>query len=216
MKKLFLLLIIISTTIFSQTEIPELKNKFALQFQIGSIISLRDFQGFTVSGKYHFSNCVALRFGAGASISDADGDGFEAPESENFKEFHYTYESSDRVIAVRTQIIYYFSFLNEFALFAGGGPFYSISERDYERNFADTSMVDNIENSEGDEYGADIIFGAEWFVNENISISGEYGMSVSAGKEKYKREYSYSKSNSDYNIFRIRPIQVRLGLSVYF
>jgi len=63
------------TTGFSQSTsyLDSLDGKFALQFQINENFRLSNFQGSTLSGKYHFSSRDAVRLGLSLSFSDFDG-----------------------------------------------------------------------------------------------------------------------------------------------
>lgn len=216
MKKLFLLLFIFSSLLLPQDEELNLDGKFALQFQVGHSFTLRDFQGVTFSGKYHFTNSLAVRLGLGINIINSDGEGDEARRDEDFRNYHFSNTMKYRSIEVKAQLIKYFQVFDEVSFFTGAGPFISSAKSEEERDFVDTSRTDYIYNSEQLEYGIDFIGGVEWFVRNNIGLSAEYGFAILMGNRKNKHEYEYSRYNSESDIFSIRSSHVKFGVSIYF
>jgi hypothetical protein len=191
------LYITISINLYSQdtSRTSLIKDKFALQFQVNGLY-IHQFQGNSLSFKYHLSDVSALRFGIelfGATEIDYRYNNNSRPKRENL------------TVNLKTQYVWYIKTVDDISLYCGTGPFYS-------RYFRDDKSS-SYYNSNSWTVGLQGLLGVEWFFKNNMSLSGEYGIAVGYNNS------NYSVSNGDWihsvNINLSSGDQFKIGLSVY-
>ncbi len=225
MKKLTLLIIVcslFSSSIFGQDSTFSLKNKWAMQFQLSSNFTLNSFftlnylKGSIISLKYHFSECSALRFGIGGNITDREGD----DKAFQYDTLYYVEdnETDSREFSIHLQYIFYPFIKDGIAFFIGGGPIYThyFYGRKELINYANKDKAEDYSSSLNNFYGLSILAGVEWFIRNNISLSGEYGFDVGYRKREGNSPNSRGNTVTKSKEINLYSHQVKLGVSVFF
>jgi hypothetical protein len=161
---------------------------FALQFGVQNNFNLSSFSGALVSGKYHFGERIALRFGVSASAGQVDESSQSQFEDDPgvFSQFRTTERSSDDLrMSLEAPLVFYPAPEAPVKPFLGFGPtlFLAHSESNYvqtdrtERD--DLGQIELRVQEEVDDRrtwgaGAVGVVGAEWFATRAISFSAEY------------------------------------------
>lgn len=207
-------LILYTNSIYSQSNdsaaLSLKKGNAALLFSVGAEFKLGSIDGAMFSGKYHLSDRIALRMGAGINLRD--------------KEANYNYHDQGALpisdesstYTLNGYLVYYLIKKNIINPYLALGPIYT-----YNREYELFQYSDRYERFEGIQrsVGAGILFGAEWFFTGNMSLFAEYNPSFIHTKSEY---YYYGRSsNGDYSEHEIGTIDqinnsVRLGLGIYF
>lgn len=214
---LFASLIFVSTCFSQSTSyLDSLDGKFALQFQINSNFRLSDFQGSTLSGKYHFSARDAVRLGITLELSDADGEvssNLIDTVSVNTSKIN----SSSFGITVNTQYIRYIKGTDDISFFAGGGPFISYSTSTSNGELRQKDPVEKYKRTD-DSYslGVDLLLGVEWWFHKYMSLSAEYGMKFMYRSRESMVEQGVLRRETTDNYFRITANSINFGITVYF
>ena len=161
------------TTGFSQSisYLDSLDGKFALQFQINENFRLSDFQGTTLSGKYHFSSRDAVRLGLSLSFSDIDGK-VSSNVLDTINVNTNKIVNSSFGITINTQYIRYIKGTDDISFFAGGGPFIDYFTSTSNGNVKEKDPVEKYKNTR-DYYtlGIDMLLGVEWWFHKYMSLS---------------------------------------------
>lgn len=206
--------------LFAQAEEKpiELTGKWALQFQIDHYFTLSDFQGGTISAKYHINNNSAVRFGItlGYEAMDVEIYSKDIRQDTTYIE-DYSGEESNSVIILTLQYLHYLEIQNSISAFLGAGFNYSL--RPYSTDIPDYRII----NEDYSKYGLDILMGVEWFVRSNIGIHAEYGMGFgyNSYESTYERPSYYSDTDMDKDYhktsgFELYNHSAKFGLSIYF
>lgn len=216
---LFFILSLVSTTTAQTSNLDSLDGKFALQFQISSNFQLKDFQGTTLSGKYHIGNKEALRLGVSIGFADQ-----EAEVEENFFEtdslINSDLDQNYFMIGVRLQYIRYFFNTYNVGFYAGGGPSFTYDKVDQTEKRMPPFEYPIEQFREILSVGFNLLAGVEWMFTKNMSLSAEYGILFYYQTLDETRTYPYSympkktKVNSD--SFGIVSDRVNFGISIYF
>ncbi len=204
----------------SKTMNKELKH--GIQFQIGSLLNLTNFSGYTFSYRYCFDNCSGLRFGIYTSVYDEDLDIRQQVDSitNNPPYFNRNYN-----FKLSVQYLHAITNFENFALIFGGGPFVSYSNRDsYQEGLGSSYLTKYTDKDKTISYGLDIILGVEYRLFTNVILSGEYGLTFSTESSKIETEMTQigdsinrtSKQKGDRDRFIIRGTGVNLGISIFF
>lgn len=222
---LFVLLFWFSTSfsqVTSKTNADELKH--GIQFQVSGIISLMNYEGYTLSYRYRFSKCSGLRIGVLARMSDIENDFSQQLDSVSYKptefEKYYSYKFS-------VQYLHTIAGYKDFSLVAAGGPFISYVNREsyFDRLSGSPDRKIFYRNlNKGFSYGMDFLLGVEYNLLPNIVISGEYGLTIT--KQKLDVEYESIDDFGTYQSVRretgqstgtvIKNLSANLGLAVFF
>ena len=214
---LFTSSIFISTG-FSQSisYLDSLDGKFALQFQINRDFQLSDFQGSTLSGKYHFSARDAVRLGITLELSDAE---FEASSNQidTINVSTSNFDNSSFGITINTQYIRYIKGTDDIAFFIGGGPFITYSTTTSNGEIREEDPVEKYKRSD-DFYslGVDLLLGIEWWFHKYMSLSAEYGMKFMYRSRESIVEQGVLRRETTDNYFRITANSINFGITVYF
>ena len=184
---------------------------WAMQFQVNSDFTLGSFQGSLFSAKRHYSAQGALRFGLSVDVAAEDREGdSRRPGS-----------SADRYGgSVLFQILRYPAVNGDIRPFFGIGPRLS-----YTRSTTETGDDRVLQSSTGRSFGAGLegVVGVEWFFRPNLSLSGEYGLSVHYARSTQESVRPRSEtrvrqvlSSDEIERYGIGDVPVKLGLSFYF
>ena len=212
--KLFVLslFILLSSSAFGQDSIVTM-GKYALQFQVSQDLTLGSFLGTVISGKYHMSGKNAIRIGVSysTSMSNTSATGVSSP-TDYYDQVSQRYQTNIDIIA---QYLYYPTGVGEFFMYCGIGPRLG-------GNFYDSFVISNSPNGQSgwtdyhNGWSAGLIgtLGVEWAFFDQMSLTGEYGISYL---------YSYTKGGASRqyksfieNRYTLNGNDVRFGLSIYF
>ncbi len=214
---LFASLIFVSTCFSQSTSyLDSLDGKFALQFQINSYFKLSDFQGSTLSGKYHFSTRDAVRLGLMLEFSDSD---IEASSNllDTINVGTSNIDNSSFGITINTQYIRYIKGTDDIAFFIGGGPFITYSTTTSNGEIRGEDPVEKYKRSDDFySFGVDLLLGIEWWFHKYISLSAEYGMKFTYRSRESIAEQGVLRQETTDNYFRITANSINFGLTVYF
>ena len=214
---LFFILSLVSTTTAQTSYLDSLDGKFALQFQISSNFQLKDFQGTTFSGKYHFGKRDALRLGVSLGFADGSGQRDETFfDTDSITQSDI--EDNNFMINLRMQYIRYFLSTKEVAFYGGIGPFinYYKSEQTEDRiPPADYKIERSMKHF---SVGFDLLAGIEWMFSSNMSLSAEYGLLFyyNTSDETYTYTSRPIKIDNKSDSIKITSNQVNFGISIYF
>ncbi len=203
---------------FSQSTsyLDSLDGKFALQFQINENFRLSNFQGSTLSGKYHFSSRDAVRLGLSLSFSDFDGK-VSSNVLDTINVNTYKIDNSSFGITVKAQYIRYIKGTEDISFFAGGGPFIDYFTSTSNGNIKEKDPVEKYKRTD-DSYslGVDLLLGVEWWFHKYMSLSAEYGMKFMYRSRESKVEQGVIRKELTENYFRITANNINFGITVYF
>lgn len=189
--------LISNATLYGQdtSKVSSLKDKFALQFQVSGLY-LYSFQGSNLSCKYHIGNASAWRLGVGLSGS-----------TDLRNEINNVVTTNDEHLSININVQYlqYVKSVNDISLYLGTGPYYS-------RNFSKSARWQYRDNNWS--LGLTGIIGMEWYFNNSMSLSGEYGISANYNVSKYINSDGTETTDSQ-SVNVGSGNQVKIGLSVY-
>ena len=243
-------LLIISTPVYAQVQQDTLTNGLkkgarALQFRVQPSFTLGSLDGAVFSGKWHTGDQRAIRIGisvAGrfsnddntttrSTIDNSDGEN----EFVNIDEVDS--ESHSFSISLNSYYLFYPNPGSSINLYAGAGPtllWVTGSSDDLRRSINEnisqesvrTRITEGNTNSNQIQAGLGFALGAEWFMNDSMSLIAEYKLTAlytvfsaeSNGIEtdsdsEFERANEFERSS---NRFELRASGALLGLSVYF
>lgn len=232
-------------------------NVWALQFRVAPNFTLTSFQGGIISAQYQLTKRHALRLGLSGNVRFDDEDGTERsreetdilaqPERNTFAEQNETVDRrlEGYSLGLETQLIRYLPNDTAIKPYWGYGPMvnYSYSESRTSRESEnprevnernETSLSTTLQRQERRTWawGAQGVFGVEWFMHSQISLLAEYRLR--AEYVVFRTERTSSTSQEDRrnderfvrltqrtdtlrtNGWRIAGEAVRFGVSVYF
>lgn len=210
--------LIFVTTGFSQSTsyLDSLDGKFALQFQINENFRLSDFQGTTLSGKYHFSTRDAVRLGFSLSLSDSDGE-VSSNALDTINVNTYKIDNSSFGITVNTQYIRYIKGTDDISFFVGGGPFINYSTSTSNGEIREKQPVEKYKSTRYTyALGIDLLLGVEWWFHKYMSLSAEYGMKFMYSSRETINEIGVVRREQSEKFFRITANSINFGITVYF
>lgn len=197
--------------------------KHGIQFQIGSLLNLTNFNNYTFSYRYLFNNNSGIRIGLLTNIDESDYDitqQFDSLINKPPKKASYFN------LKLSVQYLYSLVSYNRFNLVIGGGPFVSYSKSElYDEQlwYSIKSSYENKDITTG--FGLDILLGVEYNLSENIKLSGEYGLSISKEKSDTKLTHidiyhdgtpsRINKEEGERNRFQTKSLAVNFGISVF-
>lgn len=174
---------------------------WALQFKLNNLFKLDDFQGATVSAKYHLADKRAVRLGIDISTYyEKNDDGLA-----------YEDKSDIQRLKFNMQYIVYPSLRKNLYFFWGIGPSFSFARmhRKSEHAIPDLESTSQYLNA-----GLQAAIGAEWFATREISLTADY--STLAEYNWVTETTSWQDNVSKKNQFKLDSLPARFGLSVYF
>ena len=211
------------------------KGSWSLQFRIGENFTLSSFEGAVISAKRHLSNSSAIRAGLSVSNSTSEKDNKSSRSIESYNGYSSEDEgeqssSSDySSVGFDLKFIKYFSVKKKLSAYLGAGPIvgYGRRNRVFEVPREKSHALEDYRSTSW-TYGAELIFGTEWFVANNISLMAEYSISaqhksttdtktITINKvdgERWQTEVRESTDKTSGNT--ISGNSVKFGLSLYF
>ena len=200
------------------------EHKNGLEFQIGSLLSLTNFNGYTFSYRYRYSYNSGLRIGIYTNINKEDEDLTQQLDSiiNNPPDYSHNYN-----FKISIQYLHSIMNYNNFSLIWGGGPFISYSKiESNSENLGSSYIYKYYDKEKTLSYGIDLILGVEYKLSENVILSGEYGLTISKSNsdiEMYQNNIYNNGTpnrintvNGERHTFNTRGIGVNLGLSIFF
>jgi opacity protein-like surface antigen len=221
---LFALVTILTSWIFAQDSTSQqidLTGKYALQFQIAEDFRLTSYNGAVISGKYNFSNSLAIRLGVSFSSKEDEIDQ-NSSGTNNYYSGSEKDKSSVYDLQIKSQLLLYNPLIEDISFYFGGGLIFSYNYNKQTRKIVSDSLwIIYDDKISGFGYGLEAIAGVEWFVRKNISVSGEYGLEIKyqnldKDQDRIDSGQSIYKVNGSSKSIRLNGSYVRLGLSVYF
>lgn len=207
---------------------------WALQFQVNPNFTLGNFQGTLISAKRHQSAKSAIRLGlsldAAFDVSESDRFSFRREEDTIQEDERQSEQHIDRLGGTLVvQFLYYPSSPGDIRPFLGFGPRLSLARQTSETDpVPPSASVVQTRRYEDKAWaaGLDGIFGAEWFIRSNLSVTGEYGLSATFRHSRRTRTTRYVDENLQRRSIEneedatrglsVHGAPVKLGLSVYF
>ncbi|MCF8356761.1 MAG: PorT family protein [Melioribacteraceae bacterium] len=179
--------------------------RFGIQFQIDKNLSLKNYNGKIISGKYRVTDRLMLGVGISFRAEKYIHDYKRIVLDESDSTMNYVEKKSSSVI-LEPHLFYYFNQEKNISFYFGGGPFIKFY---FSHSFNNTIRKQS--------YGLDLIIGIEWKLTSKLSISSEYQSRIGYEWKKFKG-YAYDgyKHDDESNSISIDSDNIRLGLSVYF
>jgi len=189
-----------------------LQKLWSLQFAVGNNLVVSSFDNYSLSLKRKISKCISIRTGIGGSFSHLagwyDNDGY----GDNFVK-------EDIDIQFESLIIYNFRPESVFNIYAGAGPVINFTYL-----YDDTYDLDRtvVERTSTWNTGINLVLGAEWHFMPDMSVFGEYQLTMAYTSSNYKSDSqdfvhgSTSQSGKSGTLFRLKANMAAVGLSVYF
>lgn len=223
---LVIFFIVICNLSFAQdsSEVKKDELKHGLQFQVGNLLNLDNFNSYTFSYRYRLNNTSGIRAGLLIDVRKDDSDIIQKRDSVtlNPPQFYNNYSYK-----ISAQYLHRVMNYKKFALLIGGGPFVSYSKNESESQSLGSSIIYKYKNkSKSTGFGLDIIFGVEYELAENVLLSGEYGLTIERINSDIDNstEYIYDveslnriiSESGTRNISSIKGIGVNLGIAIFF
>jgi hypothetical protein len=221
---LFFILLLNLTNAQVNTETDKKELRHGIQFQVGGLLDLRNFNNYTFSYRHLINNNSGFRIGIFTNISELNYDMVQ--QVDTLISNPPQYENSYR-FKISAQYLFSIISYDSFDLILGGGPFFLYSKGDYYSEYLGLNYTNKSEmKSTSTGFGLDLILGVEYKLIKNVILSGEYGMAIT----KENSEFDFSsvedylngassrirKSNGESDSFSLRGMNVNLGLSVFF
>ncbi|MGH1365750.1 MAG: hypothetical protein ACRBF0_19470 [Calditrichia bacterium] len=234
---IFYLSIVLSSALIAQSDSTKVaknsleKGARSLQFRVTENFTLSSFDGSDISYKRHTSAKTAQRLGVSILI-DLDSDNGSS-NSSNVSGGRQDNEVSENQYGLTLNALWmkYLTPENRMSFYWGIGPIGGVTF--WDRNskattiFSDTTM--RTSESEQDQLslqlGGILVFGTEFFVHKQISLTAEYRSTSAFYRSSSDRtqketdvngELSTQNSETSSNRFQIGGSAVYLGLSAYF
>ncbi len=178
-------------------------SRYALQFGLysskGTPLKISSFLGTLISGKYHFNDHWAVRFGLGSDVTKVKNHLDDSPNAVRSSSI-----STNQKYSIQSQLVYYFAPQKTIKLYAGLGPYYFY----YHDKHTSHNLLVRI-------WGGKVVLGAEWFFLSQASLFLEY-----TARTRFDRYERYD-STEDNELRSLRKLQlfdsspIQLGLTVY-
>ena len=204
---------------------------WSLQFEIDNNFTLKDFQGMTISTKWHHMEKQAIRFGVSLSgnYGNRDRNYIHEPGLRVKDEYDNRSDVNLLTFDLLTQYLWYTSPLQRIYLFYGCGPMigYQTSSIQSETGLFtnDTLLSNYVEDKSAKMWraGVNLVVGVEWFVTQSISLLAEYCTLFYYSYDKTYKEIKYKPENRitereqiKSDGFFFNPSEVKFGVSIYF
>ena len=212
---LFVFISTISAQEEEKTKLPV--GHYSLMFQFGSNLNFTSFEGSAISLKRIVSKNAAIRIGFSPAYANTDSDEINSTDQTKTKD--NTITANQYGMSLNALYLFYNEGYKDVFFYFGSGPELSYFTGKTEQIY---NIPDGLNNSKNEEerWGIGLlgVVGTEWFVTENISISGEYSIKLNYSHSSqsttnppstFKREISNSSLNLTGN-------GVKIGLSMYF
>jgi len=184
------------------------KGSWSLQFGVSQNFTLTQFEGATISVKRHYSPNSALRAGITTNLSHNT-----QKDLRTKKELYVNKLDMN----VSLEYLYYFTPGRRVTAFVGSGPRFGLARHTQE--LQQPSVVTSSNRNESTEWnlGANLLFGAEWFVTHGIALFAEYDISFGYTSKVNKASNSNNglTGQLESRDYSLTSRGVRMGLSVY-
>ncbi len=197
--------------------------KFSIQLRIVEFLRFMDFQGGSVSFKYHFNNTSALRVGLGFSADKRQIENSDYFYNTDSLDSQLNKDDSKIYTNISVQYIIYPNPNDDIKFYFGAGPFFGWANQSYNSTYwnADSGKIlpyKDIKSSTR-RFGLELTAGLEWFFMRNMSLLFDYSLTIGYRQgESTENKYSYAqpftyiyKVNNSY----IQWNTIKFGLSVY-
>jgi opacity protein-like surface antigen len=211
---------------FAQDSSKTIHNEFehGIQFQIGSLLNLTNFNNYTFAYRYLFNNYSGIRIGLLTNINEED---YDITQQLDSIIINPPIKSNNYSLKLSIQYLHSLINYNSFNLILGGGPFISYSKSESYSEYLNPSYISKYEDKKKTvSFGLDIIFGVEYNLSENVKLSGEYGLTIYTENSDIENTHiniyndgspnSIRKDEGERNAFRTRGLGVNLGISIFF
>jgi len=198
--------------------------KFSLQLRIVDFLQFSDFQGASVSFKYHFNNPSALRIGIGFSANKSNTDIRSYTLETDSLLGKNSEEDARYYTRIYAQYIIYPKIYSTIKFYVDAGPSYSwsnsISEDTYWDSDSGKSLPYRDYSYNYKTFGLDFVMGVEWFFAQKMSLLLDYSFSINYFENETEIvRYRYytppvkqvAKTHGSF----FRWNQIKFGLSVY-
>lgn len=196
--------------------------KHGIEFQINKEFTLSSFLGSSIAYRYLIDKTDGLRFLLSTQISKNDIN--HDVQSDNNQ--HATQNLDNTVFNIKLSTHYIYSLMNrnKFQLIIGGGPMflYYKSSNENKADSKTSSQYYSIITNTVWNVGIDLFCGVEYYITENIALSGEYSLAFyySHGKNDHSQfqdtSIRLSRTNDITNNYSFKDNGVVLGLTVFF
>jgi len=196
--------------------------RFALQFEVKDLLKFDYYNGSVLSMKYHFNNNYALRVGIGGRKTNStvkeDKYVTSSVETDSLTD-HLTKTTTLNEIGLDLTVIRYFFIDQPIKFYIGAGPIlnYQLSDNEWKYPFRNIKKSKNHYTTY--VFSLRTICGVEWFFHPKMSLNLDYGLISSYYHRKTNREQmeeNLSKQKFDSKNWSVQPVELRLGLSLYF
>lgn len=197
--------------------------RFSFQLRVVDLFQFGDFQGASVSFKYHFGDKSALRVGVGIA-TDTRQSTFSTlqVETDSISALNKRGGNSKNFV-IFTQYIIYPNPDDDIKFYFGAGPFGSWRVNTLDRSDLDDSTgVVKLTQKDKIDYksvGLDFVVGVEWFFMKSMSLLADYNFSIEYYEStltttKYLND-STLKRTSKSSLTQVGTGTVKVGLSIY-
>ena len=213
---LFFILSFISTATAQTSYLDSLDGKYALQFQISENFTLTNFQGATLSGKYHLGKRSAIRLGLSLNFDDSNSDR-EITLSDTL-DYNENAETNSIGFTISSQYLNYLVRTDDIGFYLGIGPTIGIGNSDFEFEYDSSDSTINNGSGSSDSFtiGLDAIAGVEWSFHKDMTLSAEYGIKFYYTQRTEKLNSTASKYERTTDSLRLTANYVNFGISIYF
>ena len=156
--------------------------RFSFQLRIVDFFKFNDFQGTSVSFKYHFGNNKALRVGIGLQADNLEQTVNRLDvESDSILNKNRLGQDSKNFV-IFTQYIIYPNPEDDVKFYFGAGPFASWRKKNSKNSsLEDSSQALKLSRKEELDIktiGLDFVVGVEWFFMKSMSLLVDYNFSI--------------------------------------
>jgi len=216
----FLLIILLHTNSIAQ-ETETHKGLYAFQFQISSNFTLSSFQGTVLSGKYNFTENDAVRLGLSINQNNQSRNSliiYNNPLTTSSN----IIDNAKNTYEIILQYLRNNYLRNNFNFYYGGGPSFQYSHNRNKNYMAGQNYTEYTDRFRS--FGITALAGIEWYFNESMSLSAQYGLTYYYYEDVYNSDngtniieiIQQSSTKNKTSGFQINPNSVLFGLTIYF
>ena len=169
-------------TLFSQSDSLILAHRKAITFSFSGL----NISG-GIAGRYWIDNQDCLRLGLNGSFSSSEGKS-QLPDFDS-----YNLNSQSKRISLNASFARNLAVVDNLVPYLGASVGFTYAFQKYDRVYFDhTSSSKSLSNG----INGSVLFGVEYWITRNISLSAEANISVAYYIETYSKELDLSSSNS--------------------
>ncbi len=220
--KIFVVLSFTLSLGFAQKQ-PFAFPKYAMQFAVKDLLRFDDYMGSVISFKYHLNNHYALRAGIDVRYSDQDQnrDEYNAYPDEPdslYRQEDFNEKNTDYGLTI--VLLRYFRIEQPIKVYIGNGAGFSLFNKKNTNKVVQSNAFNTKYEADGYRLNWRFLCGVEWFFHSAMSLNFDYGFNVYYEKKTVKQLDDTSirrrTRHSTRKSVNVSPLQMRLGLSVYF